>query len=109
MIVTIPAVGLFFNLVVKPRSSLDHYRRKADPERTPKPFGAGRGARAGSRFVVQQRDARRLHYDLRLEVAGALKSWAVPKGPSTRPEEKRLAVEVEDQPVEYAEFEGVIP
>jgi bifunctional non-homologous end joining protein LigD len=90
--------------------SLDQYRRKRDPKQTPEPFAAGRsrGKRAPI-FVVQRHDARRLHYDFRLERDGALASWAVPKGVPLEAGEQHLAVHVEDHPLEYARFEGEIP
>jgi bifunctional non-homologous end joining protein LigD len=90
------------------KAKLAQYERKRDPKKTPEPFG-GRKRGKEPIFVVQRHDARRLHYDFRLERDGALASWAVPKGVPLEPGQQHLAVHVEDHPLEYASFEGEIP
>jgi bifunctional non-homologous end joining protein LigD len=91
------------------KDKLALYRKKRDFSVTPEPSGEGKALKSGSRYVIQMHAARRLHYDLRLEVDGVYKSWAVTRGPSLDPKDRRLAVEVEDHPIEYGTFEGTIP
>src|SRR5207247_7944738 len=88
---------------------LADYERKRKRGETPEPFGNGKQGRKKPIFVVQRHDARRLHYDFRLERGGALASWAVPKGVPLEPGQQHLAVHVEDHPLDYASFEGEIP
>jgi DNA ligase D-like protein (predicted 3'-phosphoesterase) len=92
------------------QSPLDKYKEKRDFQKTsePKAFIPEKKSKEPI-FVVQKHDASRLHYDFRLEIDGVLKSWAVPKGPSLNPANRRLAIETEDHPLDYANFEGIIP
>jgi bifunctional non-homologous end joining protein LigD len=88
---------------------LNQYRQKRDFSRTSEPLGTTKNKDRGPIYVIQKHKARNMHYDLRLQMGGVLKSWAIPKGPSLNPSERKLAVPTEDHPLDYAYFEGVIP
>lgn len=91
------------------KTKLNEYKNKRDFTKTTEPSGSKKKKGKIPRFVIQKHDASNLHYDFRLEMDGVLKSWAIPKGPSTDPSEKRMAILTEDHPLDYIDFEGTIP
>ena len=92
------------------KKSLSKYRKRRDLKKSPEPYGGKKKpSKRSPKFVIQKHAARNTHYDFRIEIDGVLVSWAVPKGPSLNPPDKRLAMRTDDHPLEYANFEGVIP
>jgi len=97
-------------VTVTKKEALKEYKKKRELSRSPEPSGKVTSKKTDKNiFVIQKHDSSRLHYDLRLEINGVLVSWAVPKGPSLNPKDKRLAIQTDDHPLDYATFEGVIP
>ena|SRR3990167_1431371 len=102
--------ALLCSFTMSERKKIDTYNKKRDFKSTPEPKGKKENPTKGlPTFVIQKHDASRLHYDLRLEIDGVMPSWAIPKGPSLNYETKRLAMQTEDHPMSYADFEGIIP
>ena len=109
-LLSVVCIGLGFIMV--PHDELKEYKSKRNLKESPEPSAKTRGRKKKAEkliFVIQKHNASHLHYDFRIEIDGVLKSWAVPKGPSTDPHEKRLAIETENHPMDYATFEGMIP